>query len=64
MGFKLLSNEARLRLVQDFDLLVTQTVTGRTCPPPSLIYRDLDGNGQDGAISCSGRAERTRPAPL
>ncbi len=45
MGFKLLSNEARLKLVQDFDLLVTETVFGRTCPPPSLIYQDLDGNG-------------------
>ena len=60
MGYKILSNEARLRLVQDFDVVVTQTVTGRTCPPPSLIYRDLDGNGLDGAISCSGSGGATR----
>ena len=52
MGYKILSNEARIRLVEDFDVVVTQTVTGRTCPPPSLIYRDLDGNGLDGAITC------------
>jgi hypothetical protein len=60
MGHKILSNEARLRLVQDFDVVVTQTVSGRTCPPPSLIYRDLDGNGLDGAISCSGSGGATR----
>lgn len=60
MGFRILSNEARLRLVEDFDVVVTQTITGRTCPPPSLIYRDLDGNGQDGAISCSGSGGATR----
>ncbi len=60
MGYKILSNEARLRLVQDFDVVVTQTVSGRTCPPPSLIYRDLDGNGLDGAISCSGSGGATR----
>jgi len=60
MGFKVLSNEARLRLVEDFDVVVTQTISGRTCPPPSLIYRDLDGNGQDGAISCSGSGGATR----
>jgi hypothetical protein len=66
MGFTVLSNEARLRFVQDFDLLVTETTTGRTCPPPSLIYRDLDGNGRDGAISCSGTggAARVRRVPL
>ena len=66
MGFKLLSNEARLKLVQDFDLLVTETVFGRTCPPPSLIYQDLDGNGSSGAISCSGSggAARVRRRPL
>jgi hypothetical protein len=65
MGHKILSNEARLRLVQDFDVVVTQTVSGRTCPPPSLIYRDLDGNGLDGAISCSGSggAARIRRRP-
>ncbi len=65
MGFTVLSNEARLRLRQDFDLLVTETTAGRTCPPPSLIYRDLDGNGRDGAISCSGTggAARVRPRP-
>jgi len=60
MGFKLLSNEARLRLIQDFDVVVTQTVSGRTCPPPSLIYRELDGNGLDGAITCSGSGGATR----
>jgi hypothetical protein len=66
MGFQVLSNEARLQLVQDFDLLVTETVAGRTCPPPSLLYRDLDGNGRDGAISCSGSggAARIRRRPL
>ena len=60
MGHKILSNEARIRLVEDFDVVVTQTVTGRTCPPPSLIYRDLDGNGLDGAITCSGSGGATR----
>jgi hypothetical protein len=66
MGHKVLSNEARLRVIQDFDVVVTQTVSGRTCPPPSLIYRDLDGNGLDGAISCSGSggATRIRRKPL
>ncbi|MGH8242164.1 MAG: hypothetical protein ACRETY_02305 [Steroidobacteraceae bacterium] len=66
MGFRLLSNEARLKLVQDFDALLTETVSGRTCPPPSLIYRDLDGNGKDGAIACSGSggAARVRRRPL
>ena len=63
MGFKVLSNEARLQLRQDFDLVVTETVTGRTCPPPSLIYRDLDGNGKDGAINCSGTGGATRIRP-
>ena len=60
MGFKILSNDARLRLIQDFDVVVTQTVSGRTCPPPSLIYSDLDGNGLDGAITCSGTGGATR----
>jgi hypothetical protein len=60
MGHALLSNEARLRLRIDFDALVTETITGRTCPPPSLLYRDLDGNGADGAISCSGSGGATR----
>jgi hypothetical protein len=60
MGHVLLSNEARLRLRIDFDALVTETITGRTCPPPSLLYRDLDGNGADGAISCSGSGGATR----
>ncbi len=65
MGYTLQSNEARLRLVVEFDLPITETITGRTCPPPSLIYRDLDGNGRDGAISCSGSggATRVRPVP-
>jgi hypothetical protein len=60
MGFTILSNEARLRLREDFDVLVTETVTGRTCPPPSLIYFDLDGNGADGAITCGGSGGATR----
>jgi hypothetical protein len=65
MGFEPLSNEARLRLLVTFDLPVTETVTGRTCPPPSLLFRDLDGNGRDGAIGCSGSggAARIRRAP-
>ncbi|MGD9599096.1 MAG: hypothetical protein AB7G76_05805 [Steroidobacteraceae bacterium] len=65
MGFTLQSNEASLRLAVDFDVLLTETVTGRTCPPPSLLYRDLDGNGRDGAISCSGSggAGRVRRVP-
>jgi hypothetical protein len=60
MGHEVISNEARLRLTVDFDALVTETITGRTCPPPSLLYRDLDGNGRDGAISCSGSGGATR----
>jgi hypothetical protein len=65
MGYEVVSNEARLRLAIDFDALVTDTITGRTCPPPSLLYRDLDGNGADGAISCSGSggAARVRRVP-
>lgn len=65
MGYNVISNEARLRQVVDFDVLVTQTLTGRTCPPASLIYRDLDGNGRDGAINCqgSGGAVRIRGVP-
>ncbi|HEU5468178.1 MAG TPA: hypothetical protein VFU77_02660, partial [Steroidobacteraceae bacterium] len=65
MGHQVISNEARLRLVVDFDALVTDTSFGRTCPPPSLLYRDLDGNGRDGAISCSGSggAARVRRVP-
>jgi len=65
MGYRLLSNEARVRLLVDFDLPLTETISGRTCPPPSLIYKDLDGNGRDGAISCSGTggAVRVRPVP-
>jgi hypothetical protein len=66
MGYRVMSNEARLRLVVEFDLAITETLTGRTCPPPSLIYRDLDGNGRDGAINCSGSggAARIRRVPL
>ncbi|MGE0583126.1 MAG: hypothetical protein AB7P31_13465 [Steroidobacteraceae bacterium] len=65
MGYRLQSNEARLYLTIDFDVLVTETTTGRTCPPPSLLFRDLDGNGRDGAISCSGSggAGRIRRVP-
>ncbi len=66
MGFNVISNEARLKLVVDFDVLVSETFTGRTCPPASLTYRDLDGNGRDGAINCSGTggATRVRRPPL
>jgi hypothetical protein len=66
MGYRVLSNEVRLKLVVEFDLAITETVSGRTCPPPSLIYRDLDGNGRDGAINCSGSggAARIRRVPL
>jgi hypothetical protein len=66
MGYKVISNEARLRIVLSFDVLVSETSTGRTCPPASLIYRDLDGNGKDGAINCSGTggATRVRRAPF
>ena len=65
MGYRPQSNEARLKLRVELDVLVTDTVTGRTCPPPSLIYRDLDGNGKDGAINCSGTggAGRIRTVP-
>lgn len=65
MGYRLQSNEVRLHIAVDFDALVTETLTGRTCPPPSLLYKDLDGNGRDGAISCSGSggATRVRPRP-
>ena len=66
MGYNVISNEARLRVVLSFDVLVSETFTGRTCPPASLIYRDLDGNGRDGAITCSGTggATRVRRPPL
>jgi hypothetical protein len=66
MGYNVISNEARLRVVLSFDVLVSETFTGRTCPPASLIYRDLDGNGRDGAINCSGTggATRVRRPPL
>jgi hypothetical protein len=60
MGYNVISNEARLRVVLSFDVLVSETFTGRTCPPASLIYRDLDGNGRDGAINCSGTGGATR----
>ncbi|MCB1624591.1 MAG: hypothetical protein KDI32_08385, partial [Pseudomonadales bacterium] len=65
MGYRLLSNQARVQMLVDFDLPLTQTISGRTCPSPSLIYRDLDGNGRDGAISCSGSggAARVRRVP-
>ncbi len=65
MGYRLLSNEAQVRMLVAFDLPVTRTLSGRTCPPPSLLYYDLDGNGRDGAISCSGSggAARVRPVP-
>jgi hypothetical protein len=68
MGYNVISNEARIRLTLSFDVLVSETFggTGRTCPPASLIYRDLDGNGRDGALICSGTggASRVRRPPL
>lgn len=65
MGFRVISNEAELRNVVEFDVLVTQTLSGRTCPPATLLYVDLDGNGRDGAINCqgSGGAARIRRLP-
>ena len=65
MGFRVLSNEAELRQVVDFDVLVTRTLIGRTCPPATLLYLDLDGNGRDGAIVCQGTggAARIRRLP-
>lgn len=66
MGFRLLSNEVRVRIVEEFDVLVTTTPFGRTCPPQTLLYGDLDGNGLDGAKGCSGSggARRGRRIPL
>jgi len=60
MGYTLLSNEARLRLREEVDLAITQTSRGRTCPPQSLIFADLDGNGASGAIPCSGSGGASR----
>ena len=65
MGHKVISNEARLRQQIDLDVLVTETLSGRTCPPQTLVFRDLDGNGRSGAIPCqgSGGAARVRGVP-
>jgi len=65
MGYVLLSNEERLRLRLEVDALITETSQGRTCPPRSLIFRDLDGNGSSGEIGCSGSggAARLRRVP-
>lgn len=65
MGHKVISNEARLRHQIDFDVLLSETLSGRTCPPQTLVFRDLDGNGRAGAIPCSGSggAARVRGVP-
>lgn len=65
MGFNPLSNQAQLRLRLDLDARITQTPQGRTCPPRSLIFADLDGNGASGEIPCSGSggAARVRRPP-
>jgi hypothetical protein len=54
MGYRVLSNAVTLRIREEADLVHTETFAGRTCPSRSLIYFDLDGNGDDGALECSG----------
>ncbi|MDX1389231.1 MAG: hypothetical protein R3344_08575, partial [Acidobacteriota bacterium] len=65
MGYELLSNQATIHVREAFDLSITDTVLGHTCPSQSLIYRDLDGNGEDGSVDCSGTggARRLRRIP-
>jgi hypothetical protein len=65
MGYTLLSNQASARIVVAIDALITQTSSGRTCPPRSLIFSDLDGNGASGQVACmgSGGAARLRRVP-
>ncbi len=65
MGYELLSNPVRLPIREQSDLSITETVRGRTCPSRTLIYADLDGNGEDGAVECSGTggARRLRRNP-
>ncbi|HXV76673.1 MAG TPA: hypothetical protein VD788_10170, partial [Candidatus Polarisedimenticolaceae bacterium] len=65
MGYELLSNPVELAIREQFDLSITETVEGRTCPSRSLIFVDLDGNGEDGEVPCSGTggARRIRRTP-
>jgi hypothetical protein len=65
MGYEVLSNQITISIREQFDLSITETVAGRTCPSQSLIYIDLDGNGEDGAVNCSGTggARRIRRNP-
>jgi hypothetical protein len=65
MGYTLLSNEIVLPIREQFDLSITETVAGRTCPSRNLIFFDLDGNGEDGSVDCSGTggARRIRRLP-
>jgi hypothetical protein len=65
MGYEVLSNQIAIPIREQFDLSIAETVAGRTCPSRSLIYIDLDGNGEDGAIQCSGTggARRIRRNP-
>jgi hypothetical protein len=65
MGYELVSNQITLPIREQFDLSITDTVAGRTCPSRTLVYVDLDGNGEDGAIQCSGTggARRIRRTP-
>jgi len=65
MGYELLSNSITIGIREQFDLSITETVAGRTCPSRSLVYMDLDGNGKDGGIQCSGTggARRIRRTP-
>jgi hypothetical protein len=65
MGYELLSNPVTVRVREAFDLTFTDTVMGRTCPSRTLVFSDLDGNGDDGAVPCSGTggARRLRRIP-
>ena len=65
MGYEVLSNQITIPIREQFDLTIAETVAGRTCPSRSLIYTDLDGNGEDGSIQCSGTggARRIRRNP-
>ena len=65
MGYEVLSNEITVPIREQFDLSIAETVAGRTCPSRSLIYIDLDGNGESGEIKCSGTggARRIRRTP-
>ena len=65
MGYEVLSNQVTIPIREQFDLSITETVAGRTCPSRSLIYVDLDGNGESGEIECKGTggARRIRRTP-